>query len=63
MPIYVFNSKIFDALLEIKIGIGDELQLTDAIQKIISSGGDVKITQNGKSVVIDNLSVLISYGY
>ena len=42
MPIYVFNSKIFDALLEIKIGIGDELQLTDAIQKIISSGGDVK---------------------
>lgn len=41
MPIYIFKPKIFDALLEIKPGVGNELQLTDAIQKIISSNGDV----------------------
>lgn len=41
MPIYIFKSKIFDALLEIKPGIGNELQLTDAIQRIISLDGDV----------------------
>lgn len=35
MPIYIFSSKIFDALSKTKQGIGKELQLTDAIQKMI----------------------------
>jgi UTP--glucose-1-phosphate uridylyltransferase len=42
MPIYIFNSKIFNALEKIKPGVGNELQLTDAIQKIISEKGDVE---------------------
>lgn len=42
MPIYIFKPKIFDALLKIKPGVGNELQLTDAIQEIINSKGDVK---------------------
>ncbi|WP_042683790.1 sugar phosphate nucleotidyltransferase [Candidatus Nitrosotenuis chungbukensis] len=48
MPIYVFNSKIFDALLKIKPGFGNELQLTDAIQKIIDLGGNVRAMKFNK---------------
>ncbi len=36
MPIYIFKPKIFDALSKIKPGVGNELQLTDAIQKILN---------------------------
>ena len=35
MPIYIFNTKIFDTLSKTKQGVGKELQLTDAIQKLI----------------------------
>ncbi len=35
MPIYIFNSKIFNTLSKTKQGIGKELQLTDAIKKMI----------------------------
>jgi len=42
MPLYIFKPKIFDALLEIKPSIGNELQLTDAIQRIINLKGDVR---------------------
>ena len=41
MPIYIFKPKIFDALSKIKPGVGNELQLTDAIQKILSSEKNV----------------------
>jgi len=41
MPIYIFKPKIFDALSKIKLGVGNELQLTDAIQKILTSGHNV----------------------
>lgn len=41
MPLYIFKPKIFDALLKIKPGVGSELQLTDAIQRIIDLKGDV----------------------
>ena len=37
MPIYIFNTKIFDSLSKTKPGIGKELQLTDAIQNMIKS--------------------------
>jgi len=42
MPLYIFKPKIFDALLKIKPGVGNELQLTDAIQEIIDLSGDVR---------------------
>jgi UTP--glucose-1-phosphate uridylyltransferase len=38
MPLYVFTQKIFEALRVTKIGTGRELQLTDAIQKLIDTG-------------------------
>jgi len=38
---YVLSSKIFDILGESKIGIGGEIQLTDAIQSLIYSGEKV----------------------
>ena len=41
MPIYIFKPEIFDALMEIKPGVGNELQLTDAIQRILSKNQNV----------------------
>lgn len=35
MPIYVFNKKIFDALQDIKLGVRNEIQLTDGIQRLL----------------------------
>ena len=49
MPVYIFNSKIFDALLKIKPGFGNELQLTDAIQRVISLGGNVRAIKFNKT--------------
>jgi len=42
MPIYIFNPVIFEALREINPSIGGELQLTDAIQKLIERGLNVQ---------------------
>jgi len=41
MPVYIFKKSIFDALRKISLGKGGELQLTDAIQFLISQGGNV----------------------
>lgn len=41
MPIYVFKPAIFDVISELSPGVGNEIQLTDAIQKVISLGHDV----------------------
>ena len=41
MPIYYFKPKIFEKLKKIKLGKGNEFQLTDAIQELISSGEKV----------------------
>ena len=41
MPIYIFNPKIFDALSKIKQGVGKELQLTDAIQRLIKEKNEI----------------------
>ena len=41
MPIYIFESEIFEALSKTKPGRGGEVQLTDAIQSLISGGRDV----------------------
>lgn len=42
MPLYIFEPRIFDALSQINPGVGNELQLTDAIQKILNERGSVK---------------------
>jgi UTP--glucose-1-phosphate uridylyltransferase len=42
MPIYVFNRSIFKALESIRPGKGGELQLTDAIEKLIEWGCGVR---------------------
>ena len=42
MPFYVFTSEVMNALSKISPGVGGELQLTDAIQKLIEEHGDVK---------------------
>lgn len=41
MPMYYFKSKIFEKLQKIKPGKGNEFQLTDAIQQLISDGEKV----------------------
>jgi len=38
MPIYLFKDRIFEALEKTEAGVGGEIQLTDAIQKMIDWG-------------------------
>jgi len=38
MPVYLFTDEVFNALSEIKPGRGGELQLTDAIQRLVTTG-------------------------
>ena len=42
MPYYIFNPIIMDILGDLKPGVGDEIQLTDAIQKLIDMGKEVR---------------------
>ena len=42
MPVYVFNSTIFQAIRNTPPGRGGEIQLTDAIQKLIDDGRKVQ---------------------
>jgi UTP--glucose-1-phosphate uridylyltransferase len=37
MPVYVFEPELFDALRKTDPGVGGEVQLTDAIQKLVDS--------------------------
>jgi len=71
MPIYIFKPVIFKALKETAPGIGAELQLTDAIQRLIDWGfrvGAVKLSDNETrfDVGIPETyweSLRLSYGY
>jgi len=42
MPIYIFEPEIFNAIREIGPGVGGEIQLTDAIQKLIRTQRPVR---------------------
>jgi dTDP-glucose pyrophosphorylase len=42
MPFYVFTPEIMKALNKVTPGVGGELQLTDAIQRLIEEKADVK---------------------
>lgn len=54
MPVYIFNESIFHALGKIKTGIGNEFQLTDGIQYLISEGRKVVgVTLTDKDIRLD----------
>ena len=42
MPFYIFRPEIMGILKSLKPGVGDEIQLTDAIQGLIESGCEVR---------------------
>jgi len=42
MPVYLFNNRIFEALENVQQGKNNEIQLTDAIQKLVETGKNVK---------------------
>ena len=57
LPVYIFNPTIFNALEIIKLGEGNEKQLTDGIQKLIYWGHKVfavKLDRNDKRLDIGN---------
>ena len=53
MPFYFFRSSIFDALNTVTPGYGNEIQLTDAIQKLIESGKNVAAIKMDKETILD----------
>ena len=53
VPFYFFRPSIFDALETITTGHGGEIQLTDAIQKLIELGKNVVAIKMDKETVLD----------
>jgi UTP--glucose-1-phosphate uridylyltransferase len=54
MPLYAFTHRIFEALKTTRMGMDRELQLTDAIQKLISSGRRVQALElNADDIRLD----------
>jgi UTP--glucose-1-phosphate uridylyltransferase len=51
MPVYVFDSNIFRALEDTKLGFGGELQLTDGIQKMVDWNLNVYTTKVASSEI------------
>jgi len=56
MPLYIFRSKIFEALSKTELGVRNELQLTDGIQKLITW------TKNGIAIKFKNPDDCIDIG-
>ncbi len=53
MPIYLFNPLIFPALEKTQPGKNNEIQLTDAIQKLIESGKDIRAIRVDEEKFLD----------
>lgn len=53
MPVYYFRKSILDELQTITPGINNEIQLTDAIQKLIENGKNVVAIEINHDTVID----------
>lgn len=53
MPLYMFRNSIFSALQKIKPGKNNELQLTDAIQKLIDDGKNVVALRVDDDIFLD----------
>lgn len=56
MPLYIFNPLIMDALENLESGVGGEIQLTDAIQKLINQRRRVQ------AVLLDKDEVRLDIG-
>ncbi len=53
MPVYMFRESIFESLKSIKPGVNNEIQLTDAIQNLISLGKKVVALKIDDDTVLD----------
>ncbi|OPH34654.1 UTP--glucose-1-phosphate uridylyltransferase [Moraxella lacunata] len=61
---YVFDPKIFDFLAETKPSVGGEIQLTDAIDALISKQGMDVVTLKGESFDAGDMKTYIqAFGY
>lgn len=61
MPVYAFGSSIFAALKKVKVGVGDEIQLTDGIQSLIRNGKQVRAIEISKEDVWVDVGTTESY--
>ena len=59
--IYVFNSKIFDSIIDLKPDASGEIQLTDAIQRLIDRHSKVHAIKLGSDEVRIDIGDPISY--
>ena len=62
MPIYLFTDEIFSALSQISPGVGGELQLTDAIDHLASTGKRVigiSLKENERRLDIGSLETML----
>jgi len=53
MPVYFFRQSIFTALEKVNPGVNNEIQLTDAIQKLIELGKKVLALKIDDDTVLD----------
>lgn len=61
---YVFSPEIFDFLAEVKPSVGGEIQLTDAIDALISEQGMDVVTLKGESFDAGDMATYIkAFGY
>ena len=63
MPLYIFKPQIFDALSGIRPGVGNELQLTDAIQKLIENNKKVLAIPITRNEIEIDVGTVNSYRY
>lgn len=63
MPIYVFDPVIFKALKETAPGVGNEVQLTDGIQKLIDWGLKVYAIKLGPNDIRLDIGTIETYWY
>jgi UTP--glucose-1-phosphate uridylyltransferase len=61
MPIYIFHPVIFKALKETPLGKGDEIQLTDGIQKLIDWGRRVHAIKLGPRDIRLDIGTIETY--
>ena len=59
--VYVFNSKIFEAITNLKPDATGEIQLTDAVQRLINYGSKVHAVQLGSDEIRIDIGSPIAY--
>ncbi len=61
MPVYAFDSSIFEALTKVKPGVGGEIWLTDGIQRLVSIGKNVRAIELPRDAVWLDIGTPESY--